>query len=554
MNFTSEEIAWFRETNQPVAASDQSTTTHTINVEALGPSGRSPARYGYDDGEKFWGGFGPTKVNVPDYWTQRSRSAHAFENIPAARGIIRRLVTNEIATGLHLESIPNELLLGVEEESLADWAEDVENRFELWGKDPFLCDATEQASLGTMQAQARLESLTAGDCLVTLQVSGNIRIPRIRLIAGDCVQTPFFGGDYKPAPGNRIEEGVELDAQGRHVAFWVRQRDGSFKRLPAWGAKSGRRLAWLVYGTERRTGEVRGRPLLSVILQSLSELDRYKDSELRKAYLNSVLSIWIEKTQDKPGSMALGNAVGGAQRADAIGPVSSQSGPREFRSADFIPGLIIEETQTGEKIHPHTANQVVAGYADFEAAIVQGMAWALEIPPEILRLSFNSNYSASKAAENNFSVYLTKTRSWFGEQFCAPIFVEWLLSETLAGNIKAPGLLESWRDPAAYVTFGSWTASDWSGHVKPSVDPVKAQSGYDLMLAAGTITRDRVSRETSGMKFSRAVRQLRRENEALARALEPLQAIEQAAAAAKTTSIQVVPDDDDEATEEAENS
>jgi hypothetical protein len=53
-------------------------------------------------GDKFAGGFGATKVFTPDYWTLRQRSEQLFHENLYARGLIRRLVTNEINTGLTL--------------------------------------------------------------------------------------------------------------------------------------------------------------------------------------------------------------------------------------------------------------------------------------------------------------------------------------------------------------------------------------------------------------------------------------------------------------------
>jgi capsid protein len=492
----------------------------TIAVDSLSASSR--ARYAYDDGDKFWGGFGTTKILTVDYWTLRARSVQLFETNLFARGIIRRLVTNEITNGLNLEADPNEALLGLEAHSLDDWSEDIENRFAIWGKNPLLCDQTEQNTFGKLQQIARREALICGDVLVTLQASGR-SAPRIRLISGDAVQTPAFGGG-EAKNGNRIEHGVELDSSDRHVAYWIRQRDGSSKRLPAWGEKSGRRLAWLVYGADKRAGDVRGKPLLSLVLQSLAELDRYRDAVGRKALLNSFLTLWVEKTADKPGSRALSSGAKRIQKVVTTGATAAEE--RSFQSAEIGAGFIVEELQVGEKIHAHGSNGTDEKYGDFEEAMVQGIAYSLEIPPEVLRLSFSSNYSASKAAENNFSVYLFKTREGWGEEFCQPVYSEWLLSETLAGNVDAAGLLDSWRDRSAYVTFGAWTASDWSGHVKPSVDPVKTVNALDAAVAAGYTTRGRACREFSGLKFSRVVRDLKTENEMLVEANKPLLELE----------------------------
>ena len=152
--------------------------------------------------------------------------------------------------------------------------------------------------------------------------------------------------------------------------------------------------------------------------------------------------------------------------------------------------------------------------------MIHGFAWALEIPPEVLTLSFRSNYSASKAAENNLDVYLFKTRYNFGAQFCAPIYRDWLISEALRGAINAPRLLAAWRDRSDLVAYSAWTSSTWSGNIKPSVDPVKQVNGYALAIEQGFMTRARACREVSGMKFTQVARQLRKEHSLLAEANE----------------------------------
>ncbi len=509
-------------------------------LDLQGGSMHAPVRHGWDDGEEFFGGMGPVQLNLPDYWTLRARNAFVFETNQYARGIVRRLVTNVVATGLHLESIPNESLLGFADDDLAPWAEETETRFTLWGNDPYLCDTSELQTFGAIQAQAWLEALVGGDVLVTLQ-QGPSKTPRIRLIPGEAVQTPW---DAKPHKGNRIEHGVELDSSGRHVAFWVRQRDLSFKRLPAWGEKSGRRLAWLVYGSDKRANDVRGRPLLSLILQSLTELTKYRSATQRKALIASILAVWIERTQDKLPGPGLGNMATGAQRMGATAEAAPTTEPRTFSIEEYLPGAIVEDLQAGEKVHPFSSNGVTESFGNFETAIVQGMAWALEVPPEILTLSFSSNYSASRAAMGEFDVYLYKHREWIGQQLCAPVYQEWLISECLAGTIKAPKLLEAWRSTSDTVTYNAWIQSDWAGHLRGHLDPVKQMAGFEKMLEAGVVTRDRVARWTSGQKFSRVTKQLKRENEALAAALAPLQAM--GIKAPIDPALYVIPDDDED--------
>ena len=480
----------------------------------------APFRYANYDGEKFPGGFGVTDLYTTDYWTLRARSAQLFKTNLYARGLIRRLVTNEINTGLHLECTPEESILGRPKDALADWSETAETRWNIWSKSKKLCDAKKQQTFGALQAEARREALIEGDVLCVLLQDKRTRLPTVQLISGSLVQTPIGGTLVQSSKGetvfgsNRIEHGVELNESGEHVAYWIRQLDGTTKRLEATGRRSGRKLAWLVYGTDKRKDEVRGEPLLSLIMQSLREVDRYRDSAQRKAVINSMLAMFISRTEDKPNSKSL---TGGAVRK-GVETTSDAQGSRTYGIQEQHPGMVLESLEVGEKPEGFMPHGTDEKFGDFEAAIIHAIAWANEIPPEILTLAFSSNYSASMAAINEFKIYLNLVRKNFGDQFCQPIYEDWLVSEVLSKRIPAPGLIEAWRNPIAYDVIGAWFMSDWGGHIKPAVDMTKLVRGYTEAIEEGLMTRDRACRELFGMKYSKVVQKLKRENEALVEA------------------------------------
>lgn len=321
------------------------------------------------------------------------------------------------------------------------------------------------------------------------------------------------------------------------------QRDGTSKRLPAFGEKTGRRLAWLVYVSDKRHDQVRGKPLLALILQSLKEIDRYRDSTQRKATINSMLAMFMQKDQELAGSRSL---TGGAIRAGTAVARDDSGKPRRFKAAEHVPGLVMEELQAGEKPVSFGAQGTDERFGEFEKAIVQAIGWTNEIPPEILQLSFNNNYSASQAAINEFKMALNRGRTRYGETFCQPVYVEWLIASVLAQKVSADGLIEAWRDWTRHDVFCAWTNADWSGHIKPAVDMSKLVGGYDKLIVLGAITRARATRELTGMKYSRVVRQLRLENEALARAQEPLRALEAPAPAPAAPPADAPPSDADD--------
>ncbi len=491
--------------------------SNVVDVDAMSPWNPGFGGISIQDGNKFFGGLGLPTLVLTDYWSLRLHSAKLFKENLYARGLIRRLVTNEINVGLSLEATPNRDLLGMTEKARNVWAEDVENRFQMWARNPQkVCDFKKQDTFGALQRIARREALIEGDILIVLRQSRKTGLPAVQFIPGHKVRTPIAPN---PREGNRIIHGVEVDKNDVQVAYWIDQADNTSKRLPAFGERSGRRIAWMAYGTDKRASETRGEPMLSLILQSLKEIDRYRDSAQRQAVINSIIAMAIMKDEDKPSTKPI---TGGAVRKNSTTVTDPDGTTRDFNIASALPGTIVEELQQGESIKTFGSEGTDINFGVFESALIQAVAWANEIPPEVLTLAFQSNYSASRGAVNEFKMYLDKSRSERADEFDIPIYTEWLLTEVLRGKIKAPGLLEAWRDPQQYDIFGAWVSSDWAGAIKPSVDIKKEAQGYGLMIDMGGITRSRMSRELTGMKFSKVVEQLKTENEQLAEAKRPL--------------------------------
>jgi len=496
--------------------------TPTVDVSSMS-YGRGGVYDDIFDGEKFAGGFGATKLLWKDYWTLRARSVQLFEQNLYARGMIRRLVTAVIHSGLDLEATPEESVLGLEEGDLDDWTDDVEDRWRIWANSVGRCDAKNLRTFGALQAAVYLEALISGDVLAMLTIDRATGLPRIRIFDGQLVQSP---AEDVVRAGHRIDQGVELDAQDRQVAYWIVQEDGSYRRLPAYGEKSGRRIAWLIYGIERREHEVRGTPMLTLILQSLQEIDRYRDSTQRKATINSMLAMFIAKNEERAGSKPFS---GGAVKISNMMTKTSDGEPRSFGIQGHVPGMVIEELEVGEVPTAFGSQGTDEKFHEFEEAMVHAMAWHAEIPPEIMRLLFSSNYAASQGATNEFKMVVTKKRMTFGHEFCQRVYQEWLVASALTKRIDPRGVLDSWRNESEFDIFGAWMMSEWVGYVKPSVDIVKTATGYEKLVQNGVMTRSEMTKEITGGKYKKKVRRLERENAMLAKANEALDAVKRQA-------------------------
>jgi len=453
------------------------------------------------DGEKFLGGFGSTEEFLEDYVALRARSSALFLSNPYAAGIIKRLVTHEINTGFSLACSPKKTILDMNDDEVEDWCEGMEDHFEVWQWAPKLCDYKREKSFGAILCDIRTESIIDGDILVVSRVNAS-GLPCIQTISASSISTPVD----KWADGN-VFDGVELDASGAQVAFYIMQKDGTHKRLPAY-TTSGRKLAWMVYGGAKRLNRTRGVPLLSAILQSLKEIDKYRDSAQRKALISSLLTIFIKRSAD---SIPTRPMSGGAVLKDTVTVTSDTGTQREVGVAGMSPGMIIENLAVGEEPVGFDNKGTELNFPEFERCILSGIAWQLEVPPAKLMSQYSSNYSASQAELNDFKTYLTKMRTFFSQECCQPFYEEVFLSLVNQGKIVAKGFREAKYDPTQYEVYYAWVCAEWVGAIQPTMNTLQTTKAYIEQINSGLVSRKQACMELNGSNARSNLRQLKRD-------------------------------------------
>lgn len=460
------------------------------------------------DGGKFPGSLGPVDgYEFVDYWTLRARSSKLFRENPYCIGVKKRLLRNEINTGLRLESNPKSKTLGITEDKASDWGDMREDDWDTWSENPKLCDWKKLKTLTELAKDCRSTALISGDCLVVLRINSKTGLPAVDLVDGVHVQSPIRDEKNK---NKKIVHGVEFGSQERHTAFWIKEKSGKFKRIAAYGEKSGRRIAWLVYGTQARLDEVRGEPILSSMLYMLKELDRYRDSESRAATINSMLPMFIKKDSSSIGTKP---ASTGAVRNNVTAVQQTDGSTKNLNVSSWLPGTVYQGLAKGEEPVSFATNRPNVNYGKFEETIINVFAWTLEIPPEILRLLFQNSFSAARQANNEFDVYLKDRFKQFGIEFYQPVYEEWILQQALIGDIEAQSLLDAWRNPKKWREYGAWINADWTGLSRPSVDYLKDVKAGAEARKNGFTTQDMQCRKLSGLPFKTVVKKIKRENE-----------------------------------------
>ena len=453
--------------------------------------------------------------------TLRNRAADLAINSPLGAAAITTSARSTVGAGLKVFPRLNYKLLGMTPEQSREWSKKTACEFNLWANTPD-CDFYRRNSFGDLQYIAYYTYLTQGDsfCVFRRKPSTprNPYTLRLQLLEANRVSNPQNSGAVFSIPlhvesilpnGNRIINGVEVDKDGAIVAFWISNkvpndiadidRTAEWVRVKAYGNSSGMpNILQIAHDT--RASQYRGVPYLAPVIETLKQVTRYTSAELTSAIIKSFFTIFFTGTPSKVNQLEdiLPSAYDDDEQRDPTAPVVN---PADYRLgagtvSALPPGVGVEAIDAGRNL---------STFDLFVTHLSKQMGAALGLPYEVLMKTFQSSYSASRAALLQAYDEFRLRRTWFIRDFCKPVYDAFLCEAVALGRIDAPAFFD---DPLKRML---WSEAEFFGPTTSLLDPVKEVQGAEKRLLLGLSTHEQEAMEINGTDYIENLEILARE-------------------------------------------
>ncbi len=399
--------------------------------------------------------------------TLRARSRAATRNDGFAKGVIDKLVTNIVGTGIKpLSQAPE-----------SSFRQAVH---ELWAAFTDESDADGLLDFYGQEAQIVRAWLEGGECYARFRfrrVEDGLAVP-LQLQVLEPELCPHGYGGLLPS-GARVRGGAEFDAIGRLVAYWFHpSRPGDWEdfdssRLVRVPADS---VAHLY--DPLRPGTLRGVPYLTQTLVKLYELDKFDDATLLRQQIANLFVGFVTRQPGEGTEEDVDPLTGAAKTFDA-----------DDKPMVAMEPALFQELAPGEDVKFSTPPGTPDGYVDFMRQQLFAICAATGVPYEVLTGDMKG------VSDRTLRVILLEFRRRIQGlqhqvvvfQFCRRVWNVWFDRAVLSGALRVP--------PAYFVNPKPWRAVKWMPQGWPYLHPVQDVDAQKAAARSGFTSRSAIISE-----------------------------------------------------------
>ncbi|MCG9083947.1 phage portal protein [Laribacter hongkongensis] len=404
---------------------------------------------------------GPVGLTTGSLATLRSRSRKGVRDDPYAFSAIDRLVSNTIGTGISPKPLISDQVQREEMQQLwDDWCSeaDADGALDFYGLQALACRAVYES----------------GECFVRIRprrLADGLPVPmQIQVLEPEFVPETRNG---TATNGNRIRQGIEFNAIGQRVAYWMHKSHpgeragagdfGGLVRVPA--------EAVLHVYEPTRPGQLRGVPLLAPVLLRLKTLDDFDDAVLYRQEVANLFAGFIKRPD---------------QNASAGAPSWADQSPAGFAPAVGLEPGTMQELMPGEEVEFSSPPDAGNNYPDFMRQQLMAIAAGVGLPYETLTGDLRDvNDRVIRVILNEFRRRIEQRQeAVFIHQLCRPVRNAWLDAAVLSGALALPGYAANPRP---------WRRTRWVPQGWAYIHPVQDVQADRLAIRAGLTTRSDVA-------------------------------------------------------------
>tara|TARA_B100000035_G_scaffold181604_1_gene155033 strand:- start:34214 stop:35677 length:1464 start_codon:yes stop_codon:yes gene_type:complete len=227
-------------------------------------------------------------ASAPHLKLLRDRSRDLVRNNPFAAKAVQVIVSNVIGTGIVAQAQASR------SRRRSQQATDL---WLSWAMDPQACDFEGRHDFYGIQSLALRTIVESGEVLIRRRTSPGQRIPlQLQVMEPDFIDT---SRDASMDTGNLIRQGIEYDARGKRVAYYLFPEHPGESHLRATNFASARVPAEEIIHCFRqdRPHASRGIPWAAPVMLTLRDLDDYSSAQILKQKISACFAGFVVDTE-----------------------------------------------------------------------------------------------------------------------------------------------------------------------------------------------------------------------------------------------------------------
>lgn len=431
---------------------------------------------------------------IPELHVRRRRSRYLEQKDGTAAGLFRLRQRKVVGSGLRLQVRSGD-------DTVNDAFEEIwkERKDQLFPAEGGLSNVAGQRMIFTRRD-------VDGDILVLPTVSSPGEPLWFEVVEADRISTPL-DVEKRLIKGHSVVEGVEKDALGRTVAFWVARRHPGESILGPWRRGKFKRQTRSVADYVRvpyergklfrsrvsRPGQSRGLPLLYAVEEDLHDLDVLLHATLKRAQIAACLTLFITSETELDDFFT---EDGGRPHEQPWGYDVNQ----HLRPGEFF------RLAPGEKVEAPAAEGLAPDLEPFVWLYAMRIGAAIDLSPHaVLGDRGRINYSGARTVELEDRIIYDLERCDFAAEL-----LDWQARLVWVDAIRR-------GDPRlafASVEDALTVETNWIGDARRWVDPMKEGQAIELALRL-CLTTLQIEAAALGHDWEALVRQRAKEKKLL---------------------------------------